>query len=62
MLLVFKEAVSFVKTLELVLVFVANMNLTPQLLDLHANLVSIESLVSLVSPAIKTPTNGLFRK
>jgi hypothetical protein len=40
MLLVFKEAVSFVKTLELVLVFVANMNLlriTPLLLELLAN-------------------------
>jgi hypothetical protein len=59
MLLVFKEAVSFVKTLELVLVFVANMNLTPPLLDLLANPVSI---VNLVNPAIKMLIKAVFVK
>jgi hypothetical protein len=59
MLLVFKEAVSFVKTLELVLVFVANTNLTLHLLDLPVNLVNPENPAN---PAIMMPIKGVFVK
>jgi hypothetical protein len=59
MLLVFKEAVSFVKTLELVLVFVVSMSPTPTLLDLLANLAN---LANIESPVSKTPIKEVFRK
>jgi hypothetical protein len=62
MLLVFKEAVSFVKTLELVLVFVVSMSPTPTLLDLLANLANLANIANIESPVSKTPIKEVFRK
>jgi hypothetical protein len=59
MSLVFKEAVSFAKTLELVLVFVANMSLILILLDPLVNPVNLENPVNLVN---KTLIKELFTR